>query len=415
MRLVKNKGVSQKMNFNPLISIIVPVYNVAPYLERCINSIMNQTYKNLEIIMVDDGSTDGSSEMCDIFQKQDKRINVIHKVNGGLVSARKTGIIEAKGEYAAYVDSDDWIEREMYQQLVTQMVQNNADIVTSGLYRNYSNDMIEEFDNIHEGVYDVERIKDEILPILMYTGKFYEAGINIHIYNKLFKRELLLRHQLRVDDSIRVGEDAALVYPYILDVNKIVIVHKCFYHYCIRQNSIMANGYQDELKGYKDIYRIIIAQMKKYIECKENLVMQLNYFMIYVLLLKEPQMVICIDDGNLLPFHNVRVKDRLVLYGGGKFGCTLHRFIKEQKLCDIVLWVDKEENITRGIECTSKLNDIAKESYDRLILAVLVSSVADRIQQELIEMGIEQDKIAKVNIIDKEIIMSKKWKSLFEK
>lgn len=402
------------MNSDPLISIIVPVYNVAPYLGRCIDSIISQTYQNMEIILVDDGSTDGSSEICDKFQKQDKRIKVIHKANGGLVSARKAGIVESKGVYAAYVDSDDWIECDMYHQMVMQMVQNNADIVTSGLYRNYSSNIIEEFDNIQEGAYDLEKIKKELLPQFMYTGKFYEAGINIHIYNKLFKRELLLKHQLEVDDSIRVGEDAALVYPYILDAKKIVIIHKCFYHYCIRQNSIMANGYQDELEGYKNIYRIIKLQMKRYKGCQEYLISQLNYFMIYLLLLKEPQMVISIDNGTLMPFRDVKVKDRLVLYGGGKFGSALHRFIKEQSLCEIVLWVDKEEDVLRGIESTSKLRNVAKESYDKIILAVLVNSVADKIQEELIEMGIEKDRIARIDVTEKDIERKKEWKRLLE-
>lgn len=395
---------------NPMISVIVPIYNVLPYLERCIESIIKQTYRNLEIILVDDGSTDGSSEICDQFQQQDVRIKVIHKANGGLVSARKTGIAEAHGKYAAYVDGDDWIERDMYRQLVKQIEENDADIVTSGVYRDYPNDIVEEFDHLQEGVYGPELIRAEILPIFMYTGKFYEAGINIHIYNKLFERELLLKHQLRVEDTIRVGEDAALVYPYILDANKIVVVHKCFYHYCIRQNSIMASGYRDEFKGYQEIYKIIKAQMweEKHIKCRKNLVMQLNYFMLYVFLLKEPQLVICVDNGSLRPFHNVRVKDRVVLYGGGKFGSTLYRFIEEQKLCEIILWVDKVEDIARGIECVSRLNDIAKESYDKIILAVLVNSVAEKIQKELIEMKIKKDKIARVDITDKEIIENKK-------
>lgn len=404
----------EKISLDPLISIIVPIYNVAPYLERCINSIINQTYRNLEIILVDDGSTDGSSEMCDMFQQQDKRIKVIHKMNGGLVSARKAGIVEAKGEYAAYVDSDDWIECDMYHQMVAQMILNNADIVTSGLFRNYPNDTVDEFDNIQEGVYDLEKIKNELLPVFMYTGKFYEAGINIHIYNKLFKRELLLKHQLRVDDVVRVGEDAALVYPYILDAKKIVVIHKCFYHYCIRQNSIMADGYRDELKGYKYIYRIIKSQIEKYDMCRNNLMMQLNYFMIYMLLLKEPQIIISIKDGVLIPFHKIKVKDRLVLYGGGKFGSTLCKFIKEQNLCEIVLWIDKEEDISRGIESSLRLSYMTKESYDWIILAVLVGTVADKIQKELIERGIEQDKIARINVTDEEIINNKKWQILFE-
>lgn len=401
---------------NPLLSVIVPIYRVEPYLERCVQSIRNQTYQNLEIILVDDGSDDQCPQICDRFADIDERVKVVHKENGGLVSARKAGITEASGKYAAYVDSDDWIECDMYQQLVKQIVENDADIVTSGVYRDYSNDRIAEFDRLREGVYDSEGIKSDVLPTFMYTGVFYEAGVNIHIYNKVFKRELLIKHQLRIEDSIRIGEDAALVYPYILDAKKMVITHKCFYHYCIRNDSIMAKGYRDELKGYQEIYKMIKAQMweEKYLACREQLVMQLNYFMLYELLLKEPQLVIAIDNDNLFPFHNVRVKDRLVLYGGGKFGSTLHRFIKEQKWCEIVLWVDKDEDSARGIESSSKLNDIAQESYDRIILAVLVNSVADKIQGELIEMGIEKDRIARIDVTEEDIERKKEWKKLLE-
>ncbi len=403
-----------KLISNPIVSVIVPVYNVEPYLERCLNSIINQTYRNLEIILVDDGSSDGSSEICDMFERQDSRICVIHKSNGGLVSARKAGIVRAKGEYAAYVDSDDWIECDMYYQLVNHMLQNDADIVTSGVYRDYQDNIICEFDNIQEGVYDLEKIKAGILPLFMYTGNFYEAGINIHIYNKLFKRKLLLKHQLRVDDMINVGEDAAVVYPYILNANKMVILHKSYYHYCIRSNSIMAGGYRNELAGHRCIYKIIRKQIEEYKEQNINLIMQLNYLMIYMLLLKEPQMIIGVNtEGTLIPFNNVKAKERLVLYGGGKFGSTLYRFIEEENLCEIVLWIDKIENISKGVESSIKLNDIPKESYDKIVIAVLVRAVADQIQNELIAKGIERDKIARVNIMDKDLIERGEWKTLF--
>lgn len=391
----------------------MPVYNVKIYLERCVNSIIDQTYKNLEIILVDDGSTDGSAEICDKFQRQDRRIRVIHKMNGGLVSARKAGIQIAHGEYAAYVDGDDWIERDMYSQLIMHMIQNDADIVTSGLWRDYQNNAINEVDNISEGIYDSKKIKNEILPIFMYTGNFYEAGINIHIYNKLFKRKLLLKHQMRVDNIIRVGEDAALVYPCILDADKIVIIHKCFYHYCIRHNSIMALGYQNEYLGYKMIYKTIREQIEESNGKNKNLIMQLKYFMLYVLLLKEPQIVIDIDGEFLVPFDRVKIKERLVLYGGGKFGSTLHKFISERSLCEIVLWVDKEEDTIRGIESALKLDWIEPTSYDRILIAVLIRTVADEIQEELIIRGIARDKIARININDNKIVTSKKWDILF--
>lgn len=113
---------------NPLISVIVPVYKAEPYLQRCVDSIRNQTYSNLEIILVDDGSPDRCGEMCDALAKEDKRIRVIHKENGGLSSARNAGLDIASGAYIGFVDSDDWIDLNMYQVLYDTMVQQNAQI-----------------------------------------------------------------------------------------------------------------------------------------------------------------------------------------------------------------------------------------------------------------------------------------------
>ena len=123
----------KKDSILPLVSVIVPIYNAEIYLERCINSIINQTYQNLEIILVDDGSTDNSSETGDKFQQRDSRIRVIHKENGGVVSARRAGIQSARGIYVAYLDSDDWIESDMYEELVCQIVQNRSEEHTSEL------------------------------------------------------------------------------------------------------------------------------------------------------------------------------------------------------------------------------------------------------------------------------------------
>ena len=117
----------------PALSVIVPVYNVEKYLDRCIRSIAGQTYTNLEIILVDDGSTDHCGEICDEWSRKDTRIQVFYKKNGGLVSARKAGLKTASGQYIAYVDSDDWIEENMYERMMELMLCNHSDIVTSGL------------------------------------------------------------------------------------------------------------------------------------------------------------------------------------------------------------------------------------------------------------------------------------------
>ena len=112
-----------------LISVIVPIYNVALYLEKCINSIIHQTYKNIEIILVDDGATDGSGAICDEYKNKDNRIKVIHKNNGGPASARKAGARIASGKYIGFVDGDDWIESEMYEKLLAYVKRDNAQVV----------------------------------------------------------------------------------------------------------------------------------------------------------------------------------------------------------------------------------------------------------------------------------------------
>ena len=125
------------------LSVIVPVYNVEPYIRRCLDSLINQTYRNLEIILVDDGSTDRSGLICDEYALMDKRVQVIHKVNGGLVSARQEGIQRATGEYATNVDSDDWIETDAYEFVVKRLETYYSDMLVFGYKKEYAEFTIE--------------------------------------------------------------------------------------------------------------------------------------------------------------------------------------------------------------------------------------------------------------------------------
>ena len=140
------------------ISVIVPVYNIENYVRRSVESIIGQTYNNLEIILVDDGSTDNSGKLCDGYEHSDKRIKVIHKKNGGLVSARKAGIAEATGAYAAYVDGDDWIEENMYVELAKKI--KNADVVVTGVTRDYIKSSVCEINKMPEGIYERDTLSD---------------------------------------------------------------------------------------------------------------------------------------------------------------------------------------------------------------------------------------------------------------
>lgn len=235
---------------NPTLSIIVPVYNVCAFLEKCLNSILAQTFEDYELIIVDDGSTDSSGEICDRFAMRDSRIKVIHKENGGVVSARKAGITAARGKYAGYVDGDDWIDPQMYEKMVHCMQKHDCDIVMCDVvHENKSRPFSSGSTriDIEDGYYNSEKLKEKILPCMIYAGEFFHFGIYPVIWNKLYKREKLIKHQMAVDDAIKTGEDAACVYPYIFNSDSLYFMKNMpLYHYRHSQNQMTA--------AYDDMY-----------------------------------------------------------------------------------------------------------------------------------------------------------------
>lgn len=371
----------------PLISVIVPVYNVEPYIKKCIESIQNQTYKNLDIILVDDGSTDNSGKLCDEYAKKDLRIKVVHKENGGLVSARKTGVQIAKGEYVAYVDGDDWIESVMYERLVHEIKQ--ADVIISGTMREYSNCTIYEKNKVPDGYYKGDDLKNKIYDKMIYTGEFYDRGILTHVWNSLYKRELLLKNQMKVPDNIRVGEDLACLYPTLLGAKEIVIVSEYYYHYRMRENSIMGINDKEELARLKILYEYLREQFAQKSDLKENLLYQLDYLIIYYLLLKEID-IFQKEDG-IFPYKGIKKGDRIIVYGAGRFGSELVNYIKKKNEQSIVSWID--EGGKRGT-----IQEIKNIEYDYIVVAVLIWKIVNEIESKLINMGIQKNKIKTIDI-----------------
>lgn len=242
----------------PILSIIVPVYNVRDYLETCINSILAQTFTNFELILVDDGSTDGSGEMCDKFALRDRRISVIHKENGGVVSARKTGIQAAQGKYAGYVDGDDWIEKNMYEEMTGYMDKYGCDLVMCDVEHNTASRPLSTGGThlgISGGYYNRQRLESEIFPKMIYAGEFYKFGVYPVIWNKLYRREKLIEFQLNVYDSINTGEDAACVYPYIYSSDSLYFMeNSSLYHYRHSRNQMTAAFDNAHFERFKSLY-----------------------------------------------------------------------------------------------------------------------------------------------------------------
>lgn len=234
-------GIQEKQT--PIISIIVPVYKVEKYLKRCIDTIINQTYKNLEIILVDDGSPDNSGNICDEYAKKDGRIKVIHKENGGQSSARNAGLDIAKGEYIGFVDSDDYIDEEMYEKLIKIALDTDADIVEcecrAGKSDNFS-------------VFGKNTRTMEIYNNIESLEKFYFGeqinGIANMVWDKLYKRYLF--DKIRFLDGYNRGEDANITPKLLYSSKKIVKYNYNYYNYCVESPD--SSSLSENIKKYTD-------------------------------------------------------------------------------------------------------------------------------------------------------------------
>ena len=201
------------------VSIVVPVYNAEKYLDQCVTSIMGQTYRHLEIILVNDGSTDHSLEICRKYAETDERITVVEQINQGVVKARKTGVEAATGDFIGWADADDWMESGYIEGLVRLQEESNADIVAATHFHDIGSDSRLIKNGVDTGIYDVK----QLLPVMLYTGELFEYGITPTLYTKLFRADILKKTQFMVADNIISGDNAAVVYPSLLMAEKVCV------------------------------------------------------------------------------------------------------------------------------------------------------------------------------------------------
>ena len=232
----------------PLVSVIVPIYNVEKYLEKCIDSIINQTLKEIEIILVDDGSTDNCPRIIDEYAQKDKRVIAIHKENGGQGSARNAGLDIASGEYIGFVDSDDWIDLNMYEELYNSLIVNKADIAICN--RNiYNEDYICKSKVEVKGIL-YENVNSNIINYIS-SDMFYPNALGV--VNKLYRRDLIRNNNIRFNDVKKVGsEDTLFNYEILLYTSRIVSNARINYNQLFRSGSTMRTynrGYMERLSS----------------------------------------------------------------------------------------------------------------------------------------------------------------------
>lgn len=212
---------------NPIVSVIIPVYNVAAYLPRCVESVLAQTLTSIEILLVDDGSTDGSAQLCDEYATRDSRVHVLHQANGGLGSARNAGLDAATGEHLAFVDSDDYIAPDMMERLYSALLNNNADICICGFQRTDENGLALG-ENSHPSC---------VLSGTEALEKLYSPAYQYFTIacNKLFKRDLFAAIRFPLG---KLFEDGYAAFRYYYTSRTVVCLPECYYFYCLRGSSI---------------------------------------------------------------------------------------------------------------------------------------------------------------------------------
>lgn len=373
------------------LSVIIPVYNTAQYIERCILSIINQTYYVEEIICVDDGSTDDGLDKLKELAEKYSNIKIIHQKNYGLVNARKRGLSEAKGKYVTYVDSDDWIEKDMCLEMLELLRESNADIITSGCIRDYGNHCIKEPESVKNGVYQREKL-NELLGNMIDTNRFYKSNVSIHICGKIFRRSFYYKYQMAVDDFINIGEDAACSYTCLLNADKVEISGKCFYHYCIRNDSIMGTKKQDE----KDRLKCLLEYLKKEFSSHQNrisnIMVQYDFLNKYMSLFRDYENIMYYRNGMFFPFGKIEREETVVVYGHGKFGQVLIDFIKKERVGSYAGWVDKA-----SVENEHSMKMLNEINFDKIIIATLLFDVTESIKRQLIEYGVAEKQILYVD------------------
>lgn len=234
---------------NPLISVVIPVYNVEKYLDRCLSTVVNQIYKELDIILVDDGSPDRCPQICDEWEKKDKRIRVIHKKNGGLSSARNAGIDISEGEYITFIDSDDWVSNEYISYLYELITKTNADMAMGSFVKSSV---------FTEQLLSSQNITEQVIPARDFLLKILKVNTQQNVqyaWGKLYKN--FKESNIRYPDGL-IDEDVPTTFKYtVLCCNKIAMSTKCIYIYFENMNSILRKQFNRNRFDLLEVWKMI--------------------------------------------------------------------------------------------------------------------------------------------------------------
>lgn len=396
---------SENINYNEStqVSVIVPVYNSEKYLTNCIDSILRQTHINFELILVDDGSTDTSGEICDNYANNNCKIKVLHKENGGQNSARLYGLSVANFDYIMFVDSDDWIDADYIERML--IIKGNKDfgIVTSGLIFEKNENKNFFIDQINEGIYSHEEIYRSVINRFFLDSESGGQGITHSLSNKLMEKKLLTPIIADIDKDITICEDGAVLFCMLLEAHQIKVSHYCGYHYIQHKESAIHSYDQDDIWKLDLLRKYYIKQFNKYGVYSDYLN---NCLIKFISLNAEKALahfwgyekVYSLAVPSKLP-GNVK---RVIVYGAGIKG---KEFVSDLEACgrySVIAWADKKHKLAINGHIKMILPEqIVDIDYDCIFVAIMNRYVAKDVENFLVDMGIDSKKIWIVQIEEK--------------
>lgn len=374
------------------LSIVVPVYNTEKYLKQCLDSIVCQTYGDFQIVLVDNGSTDRSGEICDKYAESDARISVVHQENRGPAGARERGLQISDGRYVYFIDSDDWLDADLVENLINIIEQYHVDIVLAGSKREYENgrsfDMKIRGD---DGIHDQKWIRDDMMPQIVGVNELYGNVSKIALWNYLIDRKLLETYMKNPASRVDLGDDIIVTYPCLLSAESIYVKQDIYYHYRQRGNSLKRNLSIENYKNPKTAYEVLLAKLCKDMQT-EGLLQQIKdlFFYLYMSCTSGK-----IDTRNgIFPYQDFRKGSNIIIYGAGAFGRKIIDSLKESPYAHVAAWVDENR---RNQDCVSPMKVLKDVEYDYIILGSLLADLRSSMRDTLKKYNVPEEKIIDID------------------
>lgn len=377
----------------PLLSIVVPIYNKEKYISEALDSLINQTLREIEIVCVDDGSTDRSGRIADEYAKKDSRIIVLHQTNQGLVNTRRAGLFRSNAEYISFIDADDWVSPHMFKRLYSEMIIRELDFISSGTILDKNGKLW--LDSAEEKIYDDERNRKELFSTAIWDYQKNNHGIIPNVCAKIFKKKILVNTCKNIDSFLHYHEGDSFVYSYIIHCKSLGILHEAYYHIRDVENSD-SKLIDDYFFARQNCFYLFLKNEFKETLYYNILAPQLDYYFARTIIhgINSRGGLGINAQLNAKFLFAGNEKKKIVIYGAGNFGKKLVNIIHQSEKHELVAIIDKNlQGKNLNGYPIHKVENILEMEFDILIIAIEDEIINRNVHDLLISIGISKEKI----------------------